>query len=158
MASVAVENSATAVTITTNRFGKPGLPPEQNRGGLTFNVSHSGEYALLAFAAGKSLGVDIEEIRARETMIDLAKAILLPREFAEFERLGEAERQRVFFRSWTRKEAFVKGIGEGLSIPLNSVDAEGAPGWSIHDLDVDPRYAAAVAVQAPTVDLCLWNW
>lgn len=146
------------LTITTNPFGKPDVPVDQNHGRLTFNVSHSGDYALLAFAAGVQLGVDIEHIRAKETVTDLAKAVLSPREFAEFLQLPEADRQRAFFRAWTRKEAFVKGIGEGLSIPLETVEAVGAPGWSIHDLDVHPDYAAAVAVQSVEVDLRLWNW
>jgi len=150
--------SPAALTITTNPFGKPEVPVDQNRGRLLFNVSHSGDYALLGFAEGVPLGVDVEEVRAIDTLPDLAKAVLSPRERAEFLQLPEADRQRAFFRAWTRKEALVKGRGEGLSILLDTVEADGAPGWSIHDLDVHPDYAAAVAVAAEGVDLRLWNW
>jgi 4'-phosphopantetheinyl transferase len=149
---------AAGVTITANPFGKPGLPDHQNRDRLTFNVSHSSDYALLAFAVGARLGVDIEEIRPTAPVTDLARQVLSPRELAEFLRVSEADRPRAFFRAWTRKEAFVKGTGEGLSIPLESVDTAGAPGWSVRDLDVHPDYAAALAVQSTVVDLRLWHW
>ncbi len=150
--------SPAALTITPNAFGKPEVARDQNPGHLTFNVSHSGDYALLAFAAQTPLGVDIEEIRPKDRTTDLSKAVLSPNELAQFRQLGQADRQRAFFRAWTRKEAFVKGVGEGLSIPLATVDAEGAPGWSIRDLDVDSGYAAAAAVQREEMDLRLWNW
>jgi 4'-phosphopantetheinyl transferase len=147
-----------ALTITTNSFGKPDVPITQSGGRLTFNVSHSGDYALLAFAAGAQVGVDIEEIKAKETLTRLAQAVLSTREFGEFLGLPEADRRRAFFRAWTRKEAFVKGIGEGLSIPLTTVEAAGATGWSIQDLEVHPDYAAALAVRSVEMDLRLWNW
>lgn len=147
-----------ALTFTTNPFGKPDLPAGEHSRRLTFNVSHSGDYALLAFAAGVPLGVDIEGLRARHTLTDLASSVLSPRELKEFLQLPEADRPRAFLRAWTRKEAFVKGVGEGLSMPLPTVNAAGAPGWSIHDLEVHPDYAAAVAVQSPEVALLVWNW
>ena len=146
-----------ALMIVTNRFGKPDVPPDQNRRGITFNVSHSGDFALLAFGAGVRLGVDIEEIGEKPAVTDLAAAVLSPRERAEFLALAAGDRPRAFFRVWTRKEALVKGIGEGLSIPLETAEAAGAPGWSIHDLDIHPDYAAAVAVQSEDVNLRVWN-
>ena len=150
--------SPNTLAFAVSRFGKPDLPPSQNPTHIAFNVSHSADFSLLAFAVDTKVGVDVEHVRKKESVAELARVVLSPAEYAGFAALADADRQRAFFRAWTRKEALVKAIGEGLSIPLDSIDLAGPHEWALHDLNVHENYAAAVAVKAPKIDLRLWNY
>lgn len=141
--------------------GKPSLAssPEQ----LQFNLSHSGGKVLIGFTQGRRIGVDIEEIRRDLELLDVAERFFSS---AENEALGlvpESGRHQAFFSCWTRKEAFVKAKGEGLSCPLNSFDVSIAPEdeevslsirgnlsessrWKLHSLNLFEGHAAAVAI------------
>jgi 4'-phosphopantetheinyl transferase len=148
------------------QFGKP-LLDEGNE--LRFNVSHTDGVALLAFGRGPELGVDVEKIRPVRDLKDLANRFF---SVAEREKLNaleaEEELHSAFFRCWTRKEAYIKGKGEGLSIPLHQFDVSLEPGeaqaliatrpeaseagrWLVRDIRFDPSYAAAVAVEVTVV-------
>ncbi len=106
--------------------GKPALgSPWQ---GLRFNVSHSGGLALLAFATDHEIGVDIEQERPVPEMDSITERNFSPRESAELRLLEERDRRRAFFRCWTRKEAFIKAVGDGLSHPLDAFAVTLAPG------------------------------
>jgi 4'-phosphopantetheinyl transferase len=141
-----------------NPQGKPSL-----RGAnLQFSLSHAGAYAVIAISRDRQVGVDIEPIRHLDDAMKLAH---------RFFSAGEAERLRVlegttgfetaFFECWTRKEAFVKALGGGLSIPLNGFEVSFHPnqnpqlrglsvpveGWTLHDLKLVDNYAAALVVE-----------
>ncbi|ACB94499.1 4'-phosphopantetheinyl transferase family protein [Beijerinckia indica] len=105
--------------------GKPSLAG-QTASGLTFNLSHSEGLAALGVTIGHDIGVDIEYIRPLEE--DIAGHCFSPRECADLAALPPADRSRAFFQAWTRKEAFVKALGGGLSIPLDSFDVSLKPG------------------------------
>src|SRR5262249_11168791 len=135
-----------AVRFTFGPFGKPSLDPSDNQKRIAFNVSHSGDYSLLAFGMAAEVGVDVERIRPKENLADLARDVLSPAEYSNFLTLQDSNRQKAFFQAWTRKEAMVKATGEGLSVPLDRVDLAAVAGWSIRDIDVHHDYAAAVAV------------
>src|SRR5262249_41616868 len=137
--------------------GKPFLPDID----LRFNLSHSGGWAALAVARGHEVGIDIEQIRADRATDDLAQRFFSPREWAALRALPEAERCAAFFRCWTRKEAFIKLIGEGLSFPLDEFDvtlrpdeppallsvrgdARAATRWTMHEFASPPGFAAAL--------------
>jgi len=107
------------------RYGKPALASPWP--GLRFNVSHSGGLALFAFATDHEIGVDIEQERALPEMDSIAERNFSPLENAALRRLAEPERRRAFFRCWTRKEAFIKAVGDGLSHPLDAFDVTLAP-------------------------------
>lgn len=92
--------------------GKPCLIGGES--GLEFNRSHSGGWFVLAVAAGVSVGVDIEEIRARAQMRAIAERWFEPSERDFFEKLPEAERSLFFYECWTQKEAVLKAWGVGL--------------------------------------------
>ena len=155
--------------------GKPALAGHSGADAIRFNVSHSGELALYAVARDREVGIDLERIR-----FDLAAAEIAERFFSQAEvemlRALPAEAQRdAFFRCWTRKEAYIKARGEGLSLPLDQFDVSLAPGepaellrtqrdpseasrWSIHELTPAPGYVAAVAVEARGWRLSCWQW
>jgi 4'-phosphopantetheinyl transferase len=143
-----------------NEFGKPSLARSQNPGGINFSVAHSGDRSLLAFGLATHLGVDVEHVRVERNVTDLARAVFSPSQYESFLALPDAVRERAFFEAWTRKEAVVKALGGGLSIPFDSAEVEDAraPEWSVRNIDVDGQYAAAIAVKARRIDLRLWNW
>jgi len=143
---------------TTN--GKPYLIGSATE--LHFNLSHSAERAVIALARGREVGVDIEQARPIEVLA-LATRFFAAGELAALRGRPAAEQPPAFFRCWTRKEAFIKALGEGLLHPLDSfevdVDGEGtAPlllrtqaeralpaRWQVRSLRVERGYAAAVA-------------
>jgi 4'-phosphopantetheinyl transferase len=162
-----------ALVFAYGHHGKPALAPPWP--GLRFNVSHSGSLALLAFAAEHEVGVDIEQERPVAEMDSIRRRCFSVQENAALEVLPEAERQRAFFRCWTRKEAFIKAIGEGLSHPLDAFDVTVAPGEparllrvqgdpgagrSFHMEGLDPAdgYAAALAVLGRPTRVACFHW
>ena len=139
--------------------GKPGVASAAN---LQFNLTHSGDMAAGAFTTGCQLGIDAEHIRPVEEMQQIANHYFASEESAELMLLPENEREPAFFRCWTRKEAYIKAIGDGLSCALDSFqvtllpnvpprlvhiggDRVAAEMWSLHDLCLAPDYAAALA-------------
>ncbi len=155
-------------------FGKPSLDPPQNSRQITFNVSHSGDYALLAFGNSADLGVDIEH-KKHNDVEEIAQTVLSPSEWRVWERLPPEEREPAFLRAWTHKEAVVKAVGCGLSVALTSIEIafhlsesvllsggfseiEPAFDWSLYELSVHPDYAAALAVRACAIEVQLWDW
>jgi 4'-phosphopantetheinyl transferase len=113
-----------AIPATEIRFeyltsGKPQLATEQNPRALQFNVSHSGRFALIAVSCERRLGVDIEKIRGEVDVTSLAERFFSLRERAGLRALPGPLRVPGFFACWTRKEAFLKATGDGLSFPLS---------------------------------------
>jgi 4'-phosphopantetheinyl transferase len=143
------------------RYGARGKPALAAASRLHFNASHSGTLALFAFTLDCEIGVDVEHVRPRSAMEDIAQRFFSADETAALMALSEQERGRAFFDCWTRKEAYIKATGDGLAAPLDSFSVsldpaecarfvrlpDGAPAdsWSLNGLTVDPRYAAAVA-------------
>jgi 4'-phosphopantetheinyl transferase len=142
--------------------GKPYLiaPP----GELRFNVSHSAQLALVCFAHGREVGVDIERRRPLPDLLGLARTSFSPSEYAALCRLPPDAHHDAFYTCWSRKEAFIKATGEGVAqlaafdvnlgpgepARLLRVDGEppGEPRWSLHDLPAIPGYAAALVVES----------
>ncbi|MFN0218781.1 MAG: 4'-phosphopantetheinyl transferase family protein [Hyphomicrobium sp.] len=98
--------------------GKPMLGEPWAALGLHFNLSHSGDLAVFAFARRSEIGIDIEVLRDLPDAVALAKRFFSPAETAALSALGAEDRQRAFFACWTRKEAFVKALGLGLTFPF----------------------------------------
>lgn len=142
---------------------------------LSFNLSHSHELALLAFARAPRIGVDVERINPELSGEQIAKHFFSPREVAALRELPPSDQGPAFFRCWTRKEAFVKARGEGLSLPLDRFDVSLLPGepaallrtlddpsevnrWTLYGLDPTyPGYAAALAVEATGWPILAWQ-
>jgi 4'-phosphopantetheinyl transferase len=151
-----------AITFAANSSGRPMLSgyPED----FQFNLSHSADAALVAVSRGSALGIDIERIRAVSDMMEIAKRSFTSTEFAALSRFDPEQRTDGFFITWTRKEAFVKGLGLGLSSRLDAIctgrqdrpprltiDGAACRGWTIADLSLLEGYKAAVAVRQTDV-------
>lgn len=137
--------------------GKPSLAGVD---GLHFNLSHSEALAALGVTRGPEIGVDVEHVRPLKE--DIAARFFSERETATLRGLPESEQVDAFFRCWTRKEAIVKAIGEGLSHSLDSFDvtlradqpalverfageADAPRVWRLVHFDPAPGYAGAIA-------------
>ncbi len=105
-----------ALRFTHNEKGKPRLADP----GPSFNLSHSGPYLLVGWAREGRVGVDLEVERALSDLEALAERTFAPEESSALLALPPEERVSAFFRIWTRKEAFVKAVGGGLTVPLKS--------------------------------------
>ena len=139
------------------QHGKPFLPASE----LQFNVSHSGQFVALAFARGEmDLGIDVEHMRKISDFWGVARRFFAPEEVADLQ--AATDLQAAFYRCWTRKEAYIKAAGGGLSIPLDSFrvsllegelpairslrdqPASVAAEWSMHSWIPAPEYVAAL--------------
>lgn len=151
----------TAVVLRSNAWGKP--EPE-GAPGLHFNVSHSGDWILVAVDDHGPLGVDVETVRPALAELDEFRRVLASEEAAALDALPPAERARAFARVWVRKEAYVKAIGEGMSRELRDI-AVGVgdeaprllydrnpggldPRWRLADLEIDATHVACLVHRA----------
>jgi 4'-phosphopantetheinyl transferase len=100
--------------------GKPGLQP-RSRPVLYFNLTHSEEFAVYAFSRDCELGVDLECLREIGNAEDIASRFFSPDECADLLSLNPDQRKEAFFNCWTRKEAYLKAVGDGLSVPRPSL-------------------------------------
>jgi len=151
-----------SVEFVETEYGKPRLAPVHGSTDLDFNLSHSGALALYAFASGRAVGADIELIREVPDIDDLAARFFSPSEIASLQALPLARRSLAFLACWTRKEAFIKALGQGLSCPLDAFDVTIDPdaparitrieagigsvaNWTMQAFTPSPCYIAAVA-------------
>jgi 4'-phosphopantetheinyl transferase len=101
---------------------KPFLGPADAAGNVTFNLSHSGGTALFAFTRGREIGVDVEQLRRDFDLEAIASRFFSTHEQSQLAALPADEKVEAFFRCWTRKEAYIKATGDGLSLPLSQFD------------------------------------
>jgi 4'-phosphopantetheinyl transferase len=164
-----------AVRFVYAAAGKPALAAPFAEAGVAFNVSHSGEIALYAIGGPGRLGVDIEQVRPLDDLEALATRNFSTAEQRALLALPPAQREPAFFACWTRKEAFIKALGDGLSYPLDAFTVSFAPGeparfvqirdepataarWTLVAIEVDVGYAAAVAVDGPATVTVRGSW
>jgi 4'-phosphopantetheinyl transferase len=153
-----------SVELTYGPHGKPALAPACAANDLRFNVSHSEDVAVYAFAHGREVGIDVEAIRTIDNADGIAARFFSRRENATYRALDPQDRPLGFFNCWTRKEAFVKALGAGLSHPLDCFDVSLAPrdpvrilrvdgiagpdcGWTVHKFTPRPGFIGAVVTQ-----------
>lgn len=144
-------------------------------GGIRFNVSNAGALALVAVARDRELGVDLEALKPMPDGIDIARRFFSAPENAVFAALPEGEREAAFFRCWTRKEAVVKAVGEGLSMPLDRFDVAFGAGedarilawrgdaaladrWRLLALEPGDGYVGALAMDGNRASLRRFDW
>jgi len=155
--------------------GKPGLPTGASHGSLTFNFSNSRDLALLAVAAAREVGIDIEYRHRGISVAPLARHILSVHEAAAFQGLPPQRHKQALLAAWTRKEAYVKALGVGLARSLSSFstgvvgddksawlqleDANGEPRiWTFAPLAVHPDYLACLAAPGSDWTLRCFDW
>lgn len=144
--------------------GKPALTGRSARSDLRFNVSHADDVAAFAFAWGREIGIDIESVRPIPDRDDIAARFFSRRENEAYLDLDPDDGLRGFFNCWTRKEAFIKALGEGLSYPLDRFDVSLSPDdparilsvancpgdgcdWTLHAFVPGPGMIGALVVQ-----------
>jgi 4'-phosphopantetheinyl transferase len=159
-----LEVGAQAIEFAYGRHGKPSLAPPLDGAGLRFNLAHSDDLAVIALCRDREVGVDVEAIRPMQDEAHLVSTCFSQREQEEYLRVDPAGRTAAFFSGWTRKEAFIKGLGKGLSQPLDSFDVSVTPampaqllrfenrsgqdcGWCLASFTPAPGFVAAVVTQ-----------
>lgn len=150
--------------------GKPELAGSAEASGLRFNLSNSADWALLAVARGRQLGVDLEGIPEGRDLMAIARRFFAAEEVTAFEGFAADQRAEAFCAIWTRKEALLKAFGAGLSLPLDGFCVSADPAaparllstafrpaeaarWSLADIALAPPLAgafrAALAIEGP---------
>lgn len=152
-------------------YGKPALEGHK----LVFNLSHSGDFALIIVAQECRVGIDLERIRSDMEHEKIARRFFSTNEVTELMALPPEQKISGFFNCWTRKEAYIKAQGLGLSLPLDSFDVTLTPNqpaflratrpnpdeaarWTLISLEVDPGYTAAAAIEERNLNIRLWDW
>ena len=144
--------------------GKPALSRRFADSDLRFNVSHCEDVAVYAFALGREIGIDVEAIGVIRDADDIAARFFSSCEYEAYCALDRCDRPLGFFSCWTRKEAFIKALGEGIYYPLDRFDVSLTPGepanilrvestpgedceWTLHSFVPEPGFIGAVVVQ-----------
>lgn len=153
-------------------WGKPSLNGQFRESRLRFNMSHSHGVALYGITERREIGVDVEQVRADFASDDIARHFFSPLEVGVLCALPEDDRVAAFFRCWTRKEAYIKATGRGMSQALDGFDVTLGSGndvallrtedgsherWRLLDVAVGAGYAGALAVEKPVGNIRYWN-
>lgn len=155
--------------------GKPSLIKNDGGDWLRFNLTHSDGVALLAVTRATAVGIDIEPRNREVGGPEIVERFFSPREVAAFRALPVALQQEAFLNGWTRKEAFIKARGQGLTLPLDQFSVSLTPGrpaqllevqwdpgeidqWALQALDAGPAYVAALVVAQPGGPVRQWQW
>ncbi len=152
--------------------GKPVLTNDPRCVDITLNVSHSNEFALIAISRKHHIGVDIEKINHDSDPNQLVTRFFSKAEQSEFRALPEAIRAKAFCACWTRKEAFIKAIGDGITYGLDTFDVTVDPEvqrpeinllkhseetWSVINLPINDEYMACLASNGDNINVRYWR-
>jgi 4'-phosphopantetheinyl transferase len=154
--------------LETGQHGKPRIAARSREPDVRFNLSHSGDLAVVAVTSGTEVGVDLEAVRPRPGLDALVDDYCSHMEKERLRALEPARLLPAFLACWTRKEAYLKGLGTGLSADPASLTVSippdepprliGAPAgpehaavWSLAALDLPEGYVGALALQAPRI-------
>jgi len=154
---------------------KPELASEFRSTGIHFNLSHSSGLALLAVSRGARVGVDLERLNPEFPIEEVAERFFSPAEVSVLKALPSDERLEAFFSCWTRKEAYIKAVGGGFSIPLDGFevafgsaraaalvavrdDPAEVSRWRMYDLPMPKGYKAALVVEGRAHRLSQFCW
>jgi len=168
------------LTFSSGSHGKPALANGLSHNGLRFNLSRRDGLALIGLAYDREIGVDLELIRPDVPVFEIGEVSFSESELASLRNLPENLRTAGFYNCWTRKEAYVKARGEGLSFPLKQFDVSLTPGepatlisvrepssgvdvaevdrWTLHDLPVGNGYAGALCCEGPEPNVICKGW
>ena len=161
--------SPSAVRLKLGLHGRPGLDPRAHDSDLAFNLSHSGDLALVAIARGMRVGVDVERPRDRDPL-RVADRYFSAAEVAALRAYPPGDRPAAFLRYWTAKEALAKGMGLGLHIPMDELELAQRPGgkmvpvrldrdWRLVELtDLPDGYCGSLAVDGDAARIVMRDW
>ena len=158
-----------------NSYNKPLLEGTFLGDYIRFNLSHSGDLILYAITLGREVGVDIEKISFNENADDIVDRFFSEEEKEDFRHLSHDLRQEAFFKCWTRKEAYIKARGKGMTIPLDGFSVSLLPDeepalkyvkgnedevkrcWAIKDVIPGDGYVSAVATEGDGMNYRYWQ-
>jgi 4'-phosphopantetheinyl transferase len=152
--------------------GKPYLLPDSD---LHFNVSHAAETLVVAVARDRQLGVDVEVLPLDAADDGVANLVFCAAERTALEALDATEYSRVFARLWTRKEAYIKADGRGMSLQLDHIDVGTLPegillyqpelkqwtpssDWTLHTLGSSAHYVCSLAIEGTDCSVASAEW
>jgi len=167
--------STKELTFSLGGHGKPALANGLSNNGLRFNLSRRDGLALIAVTYGREIGVDVELFRPDLAVFEVAEVSFSESELATLRSLPKNLQAAGFYNCWTRKEAYIKARGEGLSFPLKQFDVSLTPGeparllsvrghdaevgrWTMHELSVGDAHVAALAYEGPELDVVCEDW
>lgn len=151
-----LQQDPAAIEFSYGPHGKPALSGPGGSNGFSFNLAHSADLVLYAFAKNRTLGIDVERINPESAGENIAQRYFSAREVSDLRTLPPEARVRAFFDGWTRKEAYLKALGSGLQTRLDSFSVSLAPGeaagflagvaplWRLAALHPAEGYAAAI--------------
>lgn len=154
--------------------GKPVLASKWKVSEIQFNATHSHGLALIAATRSARIGVDVERVRDNRDVQSLASRWFSPNEVEELRSLPTDQQSLAFFLGWTRKEAFVKAVGDGITYGLDQFDVSLSPdqpsvmkrigddrldptSWTLFNMKPAASHAAAIAIDAKEVRVRKWN-
>jgi len=166
-------SSPADLVFTANKFGKPELANPASS--FRFNLSHTEGISLLAVCRDSPVGIDVEAARPMNDWRNVADCHFAPQELTALLDTPGFDRQNAFFRCWTRKEAFLKAHGRGLSIALDSFavsvanedfpqllecawDRNEIERWSLFSLDLGPQFIGALAILRSEWKIRSFDW
>ena len=162
--------SPPSVRLELGPHGRPGLDPETHQTDLDFNLSHSGDLALVATGRGLRVGVDVERLRRGRDPLRIANRYFSAAEVEAVRAFPQADRPAAFLRYWTAKEALAKGLGLGLQAPIGQLELAPQPGetmvpvhlardWRLVELtDLPSGYCGALAVDDDAARIMIRDW
>jgi len=165
---------AASLNFSYSKKEKPSLGPPHAGSDVRFNISHSGGVALFAFTHRREIGVDVEQVRRDFELDAIARRFFSTHEQDQLAALPADEKPEAFFRCWTRKEAYIKATGDGLSLPLTQFDVSLAVGetnallatrpdssqaghWLLQEVPAGSGYIAALCVRGHDWKLKDWT-
>ena len=166
--------SPASIEFIYGRHGKPSLVVKPELPPLNFNISHSQNVAVFAFSRDTDLGVDVEFIKPNRELMRIARRFFSKHEFTVLQSLPKSEQLNGFYNCWTRKEAFVKAVGDGLAMPLDSFSVTLKPSepaqllwmqgetdevgsWTLKSWQPWENFAAAIAIRHPETRIEIMN-
>lgn len=161
----ALDAEAALVPIIADSAGRPTVSTSGSRAAVTFSVSHAGDLALVAISRDCEVGVDVEFKRSGLPFLDLARTAFASGGQEALTALPKAELPEAFYTLWTRREALLKALGQGLTVPADEVEVSAmvdavprvmrvpggygaASGWMLHDLQLPDGYLGALALRS----------
>jgi 4'-phosphopantetheinyl transferase len=162
--------SPSSVRLQLGAHGRPALDPGIHPTDLDFNLSHSGDVALVAVARGLRVGIDVERLRRGRDPLRIADRYFSEAEVEAVRTFPQADRPAAFLRYWTAKEALAKGLGLGLRAPIGQLELAPRPGgtmvpvrlardWRLVELtDLPSGYCGALAVDDEAARVVIRDW
>ena len=170
-----VDESPEHIRFVTDARGKPHLASTTGAPAVCFSLSHSGEFALCAVANGRDVGVDVEQIRPISAWREITERYFSGQEREALDAISPDQALEAFFQGWTRKEAYSKALGQGVSSRWTQFSVSLTPGevvelpgtgtkagnddrFTLCPLEPGVGYVAAVAAQGTGWHLHCWHW